>query len=97
MALTSDESRRLEEIDRRLSRDDPRLSRMLSSGKRRCSRLRTCSKWLTLAAFITLIIAVAIGQSVVCLVAWLGLLVGGSVLCGPYLDLSPRPTPPRRS
>jgi hypothetical protein len=91
MSLTSEERRRLDEIDRELSRQDPRLCRVLSDGRhprRRC--LRTGGKWLTLAALPTLIIGAATGEAAVCVVAWLALFIGAATLFSPYLDLAPR-------
>lgn len=94
MPLTSEEQRRLDHIERELSRDDPNLRRLLSTGQRRRANRRTVSKWLAFAGFVALIVGAVTAQAIVCLAAWAALALGVAVLFAPYLDLPPRSTQP---
>ncbi|MGH3261306.1 MAG: DUF3040 domain-containing protein [Steroidobacteraceae bacterium] len=93
MALSSDESRRLDEIGRQLSRNDPRLNRILSSGTPPRARLRYFGGWLLLVGAMTLTIGVLGDEAVLCALAWIGVLLGGLVMGSSYLDH--RSTPDR--
>jgi hypothetical protein len=91
MSLTSEESRRLDEIGRRLSGDDPALGRILSSGRLPRSRTNSYGRLLTITSTVTLTIGIAIQQPVVCGASWLGLLVGGLMMSALHLDLASTP------
>jgi hypothetical protein len=97
MSLTSEESRRLAEIDHELSRDCPELSRALSAGRLPTGRSRLAGRWLLLAAVLTLAVGIGIQNGPVCAAGWLGLLSGGLMLCVGYLGLGSTASPVRRA
>jgi hypothetical protein len=96
MALTNDESRRLSDIERALSREDPQLSAALASGRPPPSRSLRYGKVLMLVSVPTLAVAVASQQPALGVPAWIGVAGGAVLICAHFMSRAAPPSSPPR-
>ena len=84
MPLSRDEQRKLDEIERSLSRDDPKFAAKVTMDRVRRSRVRIAACMLVLGAVVIIVGLIVtldvVGVGVVIVVAGLLMLAGGGVL-----------------
>ena len=84
MPLSRDEQRKLDEIERSLSRDDPKFAAKVTIDRVRRSRVRIAAGMLVLGAVVIIVGLIVtldvVGVGVVIVVAGLLTLAGGGVL-----------------
>lgn len=78
--MNENEQRCLDEIGAALARDAPALGRALSEPVERRARLRSVCRRLLVAFVILLVLGAALESPPVCLLAWAGLALTGSIL-----------------
>lgn len=81
MRLTEDEQRRLRQIERALTRQDPGLARRLSSRPALLVDPRRAALTAVLGSLAALGVGALLQLPVLCVTGWIGLLCGGFVFC----------------